>query len=107
MQNSKGLSQSARLETKPRELERQLESRTEDKALENRLRETNAALKRLDAGIYGVCFDCAKPIPYPRLEADPLAIRDTECQQAYDAIGQNPATTDTAPSPMGRASRRT
>jgi RNA polymerase-binding transcription factor DksA len=98
MQNSEeGLSPSAReslqarLQMQRQELERQLESQPHDKPLENRLRDTNAALKRLEVGTYGVCFDCAKPIPFPTLDTDPLAIRDVECQRAYEAVGRGQA----------------
>ncbi|MBM3925582.1 MAG: hypothetical protein FJ320_06280 [SAR202 cluster bacterium] len=97
MQSSEGLSPSAReslqsrLEAQRQELERQAESHTRANPPDQRLRDVNAALKRLEVGTYGVCFDCAKPIPQPTLDADPLAIRDTECLQAYEAIGKDQA----------------
>lgn len=38
-----------------------------------RLRDIGAALERLDAGSYGVCENCGKPIAIARLEARPYA----------------------------------
>ncbi len=40
-----------------------------------------AALARLDAGDYGTCIDCGEPIPAPRLQAQPFAIRCIACQE--------------------------
>lgn len=45
----------------------------------HRLEEAEEALRRMDAGTYGVCADCGKPIPQARLEARPLSVRDVEC----------------------------
>jgi DnaK suppressor protein len=42
------------------------------------LTEVEDALKRIDEGKYGVCVDCGKPIPEPRLEAIPWAARCVE-----------------------------
>jgi RNA polymerase-binding transcription factor DksA len=41
-----------------------------------------AALKRLDAGTYGVCVNCAEPISDERLEAVPHAPACRECAGA-------------------------
>jgi DnaK suppressor protein len=38
------------------------------------------ALGRLDAGRYGHCVDCDKPVPDGRLEARPEASRCVQCQ---------------------------
>lgn len=43
------------------------------------LREVDDALMRMDAGAYGVCADCGRPIPVERLEARPFATRCVEC----------------------------
>jgi DnaK suppressor protein len=43
------------------------------------LRNIELALKRLDAGDYGLCFDCAEPINPKRLEFDPTALRCIDC----------------------------
>lgn len=39
--------------------------------LEKQLTEVNSALERIDAGTYGVCEICKKPIETDRLEANP------------------------------------
>jgi RNA polymerase-binding protein DksA len=48
-----------------------------DRAL---LRKIESALERLDAGKYGVCERCGKPINPRRLEALPYVTLDVECQ---------------------------
>ena len=42
----------------------------------------DAALARLDAGTYGACTSCHKPIPPERLEALPWAALCIDCQRA-------------------------
>ena len=42
------------------------------------------ALVRLDRGVYGLCADCAKPIPEGRLDARPEAARCVACQSKQD-----------------------
>jgi DnaK suppressor protein len=42
------------------------------------------ALARLDAGTYGQCVDCGKPVPEGRLEAKPEAARCLACQSRRD-----------------------
>lgn len=44
------------------------------------LYEIEEALKRIDAGTYGVCEMSGKPIPHPRLEALPFARFTVQCQ---------------------------
>ena len=44
------------------------------------LYEIEEALKRIDAGTYGVCEMSGKAIPHPRLEAIPFARCTVECQ---------------------------
>jgi len=44
------------------------------------LNEIEEALKRLDAGTYGICEMSGKQIPEPRLEAIPFARYTVECQ---------------------------
>jgi RNA polymerase-binding protein DksA len=48
-----------------------------DRAL---LRKIESALERLDAGKYGVCERCGKPINPRRLDALPYVTLDVECQ---------------------------
>ena len=47
-----------------------------------------AALARLDAGTYGPCLRCGKPVPAARLEALPWAAYDIECQLIVDRGGR-------------------
>jgi len=53
-------------------------------AVLNQLRQTlvqvQAARARLDAGTYGICDDCARPIPSERLQAIPYATFCVTCQ---------------------------
>ncbi len=44
------------------------------------LYEIEEAIKRVDAGTYGVCEMSGKPIPHPRLEALPFARFTVQCQ---------------------------
>jgi DnaK suppressor protein len=48
------------------------------------LYEIEEALKRVDAGTYGVCEMSAKPIPHARLEAIPFARFTVECQSQIE-----------------------
>ncbi|MCB0044869.1 MAG: TraR/DksA C4-type zinc finger protein [Caldilineaceae bacterium] len=51
---------------------------------EQTLEQIDAALERLDAGTYGICSHCGKPINEERMEALPYATLCMECtnQQA-------------------------
>ena len=40
----------------------------------------DAALKRIEDGVYGQCADCGVDIPAPRLHAAPEAARCVDCQ---------------------------
>ena len=48
--------------------------------LANDLKQIDQAIADLDAGRYGVCADCEKPIAAKRLKALPFASRCIECQ---------------------------
>jgi len=48
----------------------------------------DAALARLDAGTYGPCLRCGKPVPAERLEALPWAAYDIDCQRIVDRGGR-------------------
>ncbi len=44
----------------------------------------NEALARMEAGTYGTCSNCGKPIGAARLNAMPSATLCIECQQLKD-----------------------
>ena len=44
-------------------------------------REIDAALARMDEGIYGKCENCGQDIPFERLEARPTATLCVNCKQ--------------------------
>ncbi len=44
-----------------------------------RIDEVDAALRRLEAGTYGACRSCRRPIPTARLEAVPEATQCVQC----------------------------
>lgn len=44
-----------------------------------------AALKRLEAGVYGDCTDCGEGIPLARLVVQPAAPRCAACQARHEA----------------------
>jgi RNA polymerase-binding transcription factor DksA len=44
------------------------------------LSDIDHALERLDAGTYGFCESCGKPIPKARLQAFPAATLDVACK---------------------------
>ncbi len=48
------------------------------------LAHVQAALKRIEAGVYGQCVDCGKEIPAARLHAAPEAARCIACQQKLE-----------------------
>jgi DnaK suppressor protein len=53
-------------------------------AAEHRRAEGEAALKRLEAGVYGVCVDCGEQIATARLEFRPEAARCLACQELFE-----------------------
>ncbi|HEU5280171.1 MAG TPA: TraR/DksA C4-type zinc finger protein [Gaiellaceae bacterium] len=63
-------------ETYDRELDYTLEENAE-----HLLAEIDAALKRIEAGTYGICTNCGKQIPEERLEALPWATLCIDCQR--------------------------
>ncbi len=48
------------------------------------LRDTRAALRRMDDGVYGACIDCEEDISLKRLAAVPWAARCIPCQERTD-----------------------
>jgi DnaK suppressor protein len=51
-----------------------------------RLREVEAAQRRISEGCYGTCADCEEPIPAKRLTAIPWASRCVRCQETADRV---------------------
>ncbi len=49
--------------------------------VEDRLREINEALERIQEGVFGTCEECQKSIPKMRLRAIPYAKYCIECQR--------------------------
>ncbi len=45
-----------------------------------------AALRRLDQGVYGDCASCGEPIALPRLRVQPAAPRCAACQADFEHI---------------------
>ena len=54
-------------------------------AAASKLRQVEEALVRLDAGAYGVCAGCGRPIPAARLEVRPFA---THCVACAEKLGR-------------------
>jgi len=48
------------------------------------LRAIDRAMRRLSDGTYGICIDCGREIPRERLQAQPIAERDIECQSLFE-----------------------
>ena len=65
------------------------------------LRETRAALRRVDAGTFGSCIDCEEEINPKRLAAVPWAARCIACQERVDREG--PAVEDGVESLLSEA----
>jgi DnaK suppressor protein len=51
---------------------------------DHQLELVDEALARLDAGTFGACVRCGRPIPADRLEALPWAPRCIDCQRIAD-----------------------
>jgi DnaK suppressor protein len=56
--------------------------------LANRINRLTAALARLDAGTYGLCQECARPIEPARLKAMPEAETCLACQERREREGR-------------------
>ncbi len=52
------------------------------------LNKINDALKRLEQGEYGNCFECGEEISEKRLRALPFAVRCKECEEAREVAEQ-------------------
>lgn len=49
-------------------------------ATELRLKQVDAALRRIDESEYGICLECEDDVGYPRLKARPEALLCLSCQ---------------------------
>ena len=56
---------------------------------QERLSAILAALRRVDAGTYGICLGCRDPIPYARLAAIPETPTCIDCVWRGDSSGNN------------------
>jgi DnaK suppressor protein len=78
------------IETSPDELDRIQHSQERELAIgaldrnSTRLREVQAALRRIDAGAFGICVGCEEEINLKRLNAIPWASSCIACQEAAD-----------------------
>ena len=52
------------------------------------LNKINEALRRLDEGTYGNCFECGDEIAHARLRALPFAVRCKDCEEARETAEQ-------------------
>jgi DnaK suppressor protein len=52
------------------------------------LNKIDAALRRLDEGTYGDCFECGEEISEARLRALPFAVRCKDCEEARETAEQ-------------------
>jgi DnaK suppressor protein len=48
----------------------------------------DAALRRVDDGAYGDCFECGRAIAEARLRALPFAVRCKDCEEAREMSGE-------------------
>jgi len=48
------------------------------------LNQIDAALARIESGVYGECLDCGEAIALARLQATPQALRCIGCQQKFE-----------------------
>lgn len=72
--------------------ERELEFALDDRETDE-LAAVDAALLRIEDGVYGQCADCGIAIPAPRLHAAPEAVRCITCQDKAEHSHGKRATT--------------
>ena len=84
------------IETSADELDRIQDASDRDYAMRSlarnssALQEVNTALRRIDAGMFGICVDCQTEINPKRLAAIPWASLCIVCQDAADHEPQTP-----------------
>lgn len=88
----------------PADLGTEIYERGKDIALneesEERLREIDDAIKRMDAGTYGICVECGRDIPIERLQAVPTAKYCIEHQPKDDVSNRRPTEEDVLTPPF-------
>ncbi|MBV8380828.1 MAG: hemerythrin domain-containing protein [Paucibacter sp.] len=57
-----------------------------DRLEREELKNVQAALRRMDAGVYGLCTDCDRPILLTRLLAHPDGLRCATCQDRFEVL---------------------
>ena len=84
------------IETSPDELDRIQQASDRDYVIRdlernsNRMREVRIAVRRIDAGTFGICIGCEENINPRRLAAVPWASFCIGCQEAADRGQQTP-----------------
>jgi DnaK suppressor protein len=56
------------------------------------LKKIDTALRRLEEGVYGHCFECGREIAKARLLALPFAVRCKDCEEAREAANHRERT---------------
>ena len=57
---------------------------SDERSRKREVEDVDADLERMKLGTYGLCVDCAGPIPEERLQALPQASRDAKCAKAAE-----------------------
>jgi DnaK suppressor protein len=65
-------------------LQQQAMAQAGQRALQQRLAATRAALRRMDKGDYGYCLECEEPIAFGRLQRQPEVAYCLRCQAARE-----------------------
>jgi DnaK suppressor protein len=64
---------------------------------EDKLKQLDEALARLEEGRYGACMNCGEPIPMERLIAVPFALYCVDCQQKRSGLERRSSQGGTMP----------
>jgi len=84
------------IDTSPDELDRIQHTTEREMAIDNlqrqsdRLRDVQAALRRIDGGTFGICLDCEEGISLKRIAAVPWTASCIVCQEATDRNSRQP-----------------
>jgi len=105
---AEGTSELSSYDNHPADVGTELFERGKDLALneeaEKELRRVNEALERMDAGTYGLCVRCGKPISYERLEALPATSFCLEHTPEREVSDRRPIEEQLLTPPFGRTS---